>query len=99
MWAVRPTWLDGDEAVVVGVVVAVRQSRRHGFLHDHSLAVGMEAVERDRDVTHEQATEVLGEEARDRLFADHVPGASRAIAVAFPGGAGHSASSVKTASI
>src|SRR5262249_41527180 len=64
-----------DEAVVVGVVVAVGQSRRHGLLYDRSLAVGVEPVESDGDVSYEETGEVLGEEAHDRLLADQMAGA------------------------
>ncbi|MFD9891038.1 hypothetical protein ACFWY9_16980 [Amycolatopsis sp. NPDC059027] len=50
-----------DQTAVVGVVVAVGQNRRHGLLHDHSLAVDMEAVKRDCAVAYEQPGEDRGD--------------------------------------
>lgn len=61
-------------SVCSSMAVAVGERRRHGCLHDHPLAGGVEPVEGDGDVTREQTGEVVGEKAHDRLPADHVVG-------------------------
>ncbi|MFK8844991.1 hypothetical protein [Streptomyces sp. Ac-502] len=79
------------------MAVAVGERRRHGCLHDHPLAGGVEPVEGDGDVTREQTGKVVGEKCTIAFLPTMWWAVLSATAVALSGGESRSMSSVRTA--